>query len=414
MDEVLDVEVGPTLGSGPQMPNFLEPPDHPTEARPGGCSPAVHPGQAPPTPPGNREGGPPVPSGPACPRTWASLPTAPSVGSTASSPACHPASASPPFSTTAARRKAAGAPAGAPSALAAAAHVGPAGRPPAGQFQQRAWGTGDPPVLLVHRPGASGAPQRLEHRGRRVITEPLEEEPEPSPQPQDPEPEPEQPPAPEAPEGPEAPPRGPPSQAEARQEEEGPTGSGSQPRDPLLQPVAEAPQHPTHPELKPQPQPQPQRHGELRSPPFRHCARPRRRSGSAGAAGVAAGGAPRPPSRAGDEPARGGVPVAASPRLAAREHVGRGGGEPAGVLGGGRAGSGGPRGRAGTAPLSLSRGSRASPCTPTPAGPPPPWKRLGGEKAKESVTILPRVRAPGVPRSLRASPAPPRSSRPGA
>ena len=56
-----------------------------------------------------------------------------------------------------------------------------------------------------------------------------------------------------------------------------------------------------------------------------------------GEQGVAAGGAPGPPNRAGDEPARGGSPAAASPRLAARERVGRGGGggEPAGLLAGG-------------------------------------------------------------------------------
>lgn len=71
---------------------------------------------------------------------------------------------SPSSSSTAARREAPGASARAPSALAAAASIGPASGSPAGQFQQRAWGTSESPVLFIHRPGASGTTQRLEYR----------------------------------------------------------------------------------------------------------------------------------------------------------------------------------------------------------------------------------------------------------
>lgn len=69
-----------------------------------------------------------------------------------------PASASPPSSATL------GAPARAAPALAAAAHTSPAGGSSAGQLGQKAWGTGDSPVLFIHRPGTAGGNQQLEHR----------------------------------------------------------------------------------------------------------------------------------------------------------------------------------------------------------------------------------------------------------
>nr|KAF6272217.1 hypothetical protein mPipKuh1_006553 [Pipistrellus kuhlii] len=82
-----------------------------------------------------------------------------------------PAPASPPSSATLSP----------PASAAAAAHSSPAGSSstggsPAGQLGQKAWGSSDSPVLFVHRPGASGATQPLEHRGRRVTAELQEEE----------------------------------------------------------------------------------------------------------------------------------------------------------------------------------------------------------------------------------------------
>uniref|UniRef100_A0A8C0HX76 Uncharacterized protein n=1 Tax=Balaenoptera musculus TaxID=9771 RepID=A0A8C0HX76_BALMU len=99
-----------------------------------------------------------------------------------------PASASSPSSSTSAssRLEGLGSTARALPALAATANIGPASGSSAGQFRQRAWGTSDSPVLFIHRPGASGTTQRLEYRGRRVTTEPEEEEVDSGSQPQGP------------------------------------------------------------------------------------------------------------------------------------------------------------------------------------------------------------------------------------
>ncbi|XP_064143645.1 insulin-like [Loxodonta africana] len=64
----------------------------------------------------------------------------------------------------------------APPALAATANIGPTSGSSAGQFQERALGTSDSPVLIIHRPGAAGTAQRLEYRGRRVTADLVEEE----------------------------------------------------------------------------------------------------------------------------------------------------------------------------------------------------------------------------------------------
>uniref|UniRef100_A0A671FQQ7 Uncharacterized protein n=1 Tax=Rhinolophus ferrumequinum TaxID=59479 RepID=A0A671FQQ7_RHIFE len=92
-------------------------------------------------------------------------------------PFISPASASSASSSpTSTRLEGLGTTARAPPALAATANIGPASGPSTGQSEQRAVGTSDSPVLFIHRPGASGTTQRLEHRGRRVTAELLEEE----------------------------------------------------------------------------------------------------------------------------------------------------------------------------------------------------------------------------------------------
>ncbi|XP_030189722.1 insulin [Lynx canadensis] len=94
-----------------------------------------------------------------------------------------PASASSPTSSSPSTRlEGLGTTARAPPALAATANIDPTSRSSAGQFQQRALGTSDSPVLFIHRPGASGTTQRLEYRGRRVTAELLEEEVDPKTQ----------------------------------------------------------------------------------------------------------------------------------------------------------------------------------------------------------------------------------------
>lgn len=110
-------------------------------------------------------------------------------------------------------------------------------------------------------------------------------------------------------------------------------------------------------------------------------------------------GAPGPPSRAGDEPARGGRRDAASPRLAARERVGRGGGGERGAgVGGGPAGSGEPRERRGAAPKSLPLGSRVPPLRPAAAQPGSCHRRApGDQKARERAALLLPGRAPQEP-----------------
>lgn len=76
-----------------------------------------------------------------------------------------PASASSPTSSSPSTRlEGLGTTARAPPALAATANIDPTSRSSAGQFQQRALGTSDSPVLFIHRPGASGTTQRLEYR----------------------------------------------------------------------------------------------------------------------------------------------------------------------------------------------------------------------------------------------------------
>lgn len=134
---------------------------------------------------------------------------------------------------------------------------------------------------------------------------------------------------------------------------------------------------------------------------------PGRRSRRAGAAGAAAGGAPGPPSRAGDEPARGGVRAAASPRLAARERVGRGGGEPAGLLGDARPPARGAAARgAGERPPGFCL--EALGFLPPPRSPaePRPRRPLGGAGRRRKAATLP-WRAPREPRAPRAPRAPP-------
>ena len=128
---------------------------------------------------------------------------------------------------------------------------------------------------------------------------------------------------------------------------------------------------------------------------------------------------PGPPSRAGDEPARGGGPVAASPRLAARERVGRGGGgEPAGLLGGGRAGTREPEERPVSSALWLPRCSRVSPFHPDARSPGlPPEKRPRWREGKRKIFHSAGARAPGSPalpaRALAPEPPPPRGPRSG-
>nr|XP_060159860.1 collagen alpha-1(I) chain-like [Globicephala melas] len=143
---------------------------------------------------------------------------------------------------------------------------------------------------------------------------------------------------------------------------------------------------------------------KLGSLSFGGWGRPGRRSSERrGEQGVAAGGAPGPPNRAGDEPARGGGAAAASPRLAARERVGRGGGgEPAGLLAGGRAGSPEPRERRGSSAPSLPRGSRVSPFHPDarPAGLLHGSALMAQEAKAGEAMCQPGWRAPlGVPRT---------------
>lgn len=75
-----------------------------------------------------------------------------------------PASASSPASTSSTRLEGLGTTARAPPALAATANIGPTSGSPAGQLQQRGLGSGDSPVLFIHRPGTSGTTQRLEYR----------------------------------------------------------------------------------------------------------------------------------------------------------------------------------------------------------------------------------------------------------
>ncbi|XP_007092665.2 insulin [Panthera tigris] len=89
---------------------------------------------------------------------------------------------SPTSSSPSTRLEGLGTTARAPPALAATANIGPTSGSSAGQFQQRALGTSDSPVLFIHRPGASGTTQRLEYRGRRVTAELLEEEVDPKTQ----------------------------------------------------------------------------------------------------------------------------------------------------------------------------------------------------------------------------------------
>ncbi|XP_008576869.1 PREDICTED: insulin, isoform 2-like [Galeopterus variegatus] len=102
------------------------------------------------------------------------------------------ASASSPSTSTPIRPEGLGTTARAPPALASTANIGPASGSSSGQVRQRALGTRDSPVLLIHRPGAAGTTQRVEYRGRRVTAELVREEVVSSPQPQGP---PAQPPA---------------------------------------------------------------------------------------------------------------------------------------------------------------------------------------------------------------------------
>ncbi|XP_060033310.1 insulin-like [Erinaceus europaeus] len=99
-----------------------------------------------------------------------------------------PASASSPSTSSSAptRPGRLGTAARATPALVAAASPRRAAGSSSGQLRARAEGSGDSPVLIIHRPGTSGQ-QRLEYRGRIVTTGQAKEEGDPSPQPQDPE-----------------------------------------------------------------------------------------------------------------------------------------------------------------------------------------------------------------------------------
>lgn len=119
---------------------------------------------------------------------------------------------------------------------------------------------------------------------------------------------------------------------------------------------------------------------------------------------MAAGGAPGSPDRAEDEPARGGGPAAASPRLAARERAGRGGGGgPAGLLGDGRAGGPGAPGAPGEQRPGRSLAALGFP----PSTPTPPLllhrSALRGEEANAGDALCHPGWAAGAPPGPRAT-----------